>query len=127
MSIKTIVEPEYILNIVSKEETSISILNYISANLDNWENTNILWDLREFNFLPINPKSIRQYLDSGLPRLDKRAGTKSAVVVKSKLAYGFLRMIQLITEYKIDIEMAVFQNIDEAINWLKNKKSKTAN
>jgi|TARA_Y100000310_G_scaffold281529_1_gene302040 hypothetical protein len=93
--------------------------DFASSNPD-LMNHNILWDLTDYDFLQLDPQSV--YVLAGkFPELSSgfRPGLKRAILVKSDLGFGMMRMLELLSEDSISTVLNVFRNREEAIEWLK--------
>ena len=121
MSIKTIIEPEYIVHIPDSTETLEKILTYITDNFDLWKDKNTLWDVREFNFNNLNHEIMESFTEKIIPVTKSREGLKTAFVVKDDLAFGMTRMLQMLYTEKLHMDVNIFKNMDDAIDWLLKK------
>jgi hypothetical protein len=118
MAIKTAFKNEYIINKPDSTETLDSILHYISDNIHAWRDKNTLWDLSELDFTSIGPDEIKTFSEKVGPVTKVREGLKTAFVVDSDLTFGMIRMFQTLYNDKISIEVQVFKNQNDAIQWL---------
>jgi len=120
MPVKTTFEDNFVVNTVDDEETITSIDQYFSINFEKWKNKNVLWDLRQMDFKNIHASDIRRFVENKVDTVQVRKGLKTALLVESDLAFGMMRMLNLLAEEKVGIIFGVFKEHDEAVKWLES-------
>ncbi|MFC1554689.1 hypothetical protein ACFL7D_08660 [candidate division KSB1 bacterium] len=119
MSIYSVIEGNVVVNTVDENDTLNDIFDLISKNIDEWVGYKLLWDLSIFNFLKIDSDSIHSFIQKIAPLSEKHSGQKDAILAKTELGFGMMRMLQILAENKYKIEIKVFREKDEALKWLK--------
>lgn len=118
MGITTVLENDYILNTLAQDETVQVILDYLTDNVEDWRGRHVLWDLRDFDFGMISPKTISAFVEGASEHAHKRIGLKTGIVVTSEVGFGMMRMLQILGENRFESELGVFRNMDEAVTWI---------
>jgi hypothetical protein len=118
MGITSSIEQNTIVNTAGSDVTLEEIFGYISRNIAAWTGKQILWDLRAFDFTSIDSQTIRSFLGPAAPLSETRRGLRTAILVESDVGFGMMRMLQILSEGKIQIELGVFRDRTEAFAWL---------
>jgi hypothetical protein len=84
---------------------------------------NVLWDFRKASLTRLSSIETEAMIDYIKQHAEKRSGGKTAILVSKDLEYGISRMAQTFAELKnIPFEMEIFRSIEEAIQWLGEKR-----
>ncbi len=118
MSITSVIESGVVINAVEECDTFDDIFDYVAQHVDAWVNRQVLWDMTLFNFQSIDSQSIRSFIQKGASLSEKRLGLKTAFLVDSDLAFGMMRMLQILAEESLKIEFGIFRSKDEALRWI---------
>jgi len=118
MGITSSIEQDTIVNTADPEATLAEVFDYVSGNIASWADKQVFWDLRLFDFTSIDAQSIRSFLGPAAPLSETRRGLKTAILVDSDVGFGMMRMLQILSEGKIQIELGVFRDRTEAFAWL---------
>lgn len=117
MKIRTVFTEKYILNTVNDTVSYEEIAEYITENIEDWSNHNVIWDLNEFDFENFKTPQVDRAiaLTSGVSKF--RKGQKTALVVTSDVGYGMARMFALMGEQDYQFKIEVFRTIKDAEKW----------
>ncbi len=118
MSITSTYEADVVIVSVVDDNKFESILDYMSTRIDEWGNSQVLWDMTLYNFQSIDSVSVRNFISRSKSIAKKRAGIKNAILVDSDLGFGMMRMLQLIADDKLQVVLSVFRNKEKALQWL---------
>jgi hypothetical protein len=109
--------PNLIRTTVTGESTLAEILSHLRrVSLEPWFPSPALVDARTASAAALPNRDIRAIIDELRalgPRLD---GAPIAVLVRSEVSYGLVRMLEILLEGEVTIRP--FRHQDEAINWL---------
>ncbi|MDP6634801.1 MAG: hypothetical protein QGG42_07885 [Phycisphaerae bacterium] len=118
MSITSVIERGVVVNTVEQVDTFGDIFDFIANHIDSWKENQVLWDIRRFDFESIDSRSIRSFLRTAASVSETRSGMKTAIFVDSDIGFGMMRMLQILAEANIPVELGVFRNKERAIAWL---------
>jgi hypothetical protein len=118
MSINTTFKSRIAIHIPDSTEDLKTIIIYISENIDLWKDKNTLWDVRALNFKEISSEALKSFTEKIQSVTRIREGLKTAFVVDSDLAFGMMRMLQLLYTEKTHIIVEIFKDRNEALKWL---------
>ena len=76
-----------------------------------------IWDLRELNFAELD-SSLAYYVKEIRSSFEARRNARIAYVVSSQVAYGLMRMLQVVTGS--EESSLVCHDYDEAVRWAKD-------
>ena len=82
---------------------------------------NVFWDLREADFSKVSSEEVRSLMNYVSNTWGKSGKNKAALIVSQDLGFGLSRMYQMLMESSSSSRIAIFKEIDEAKNWIKNK------
>jgi hypothetical protein len=102
--------------VVSIQEFISQLDAYKAAGLTGRE----LYDVRGLEgerFSTADIDYLAEYLQQ--QRVSRRAGSKTAVVVKTDVDFGLTRMVSLLTDPFVNFEIEAFRSFDDAVSWLK--------
>jgi len=122
LSITSTCEADVVIISVKDDNKFESILDYMSTRIDEWGNSQVLWDMTLYNFQSIDSVSIRNFISRSKSFSNKRAGIKTAILVDSDLGFGMMRMLQLIADDKLQVVLNVFRNKEKALQWLDDEE-----
>jgi len=84
---------------------------------------NVLWDFRKASLARLSSEETEAMINYIQQHAEKRSGGKTAILVSKDLEYGISRMARTFAELKnIPFEMEIFRSIEEAIQWLGEKR-----
>jgi hypothetical protein len=84
--------------------------------------TNLLFDNRNFDFGQMNIDKLRMGSNYYQKVSDHLGKGKVALLMNTPLGYGIGRQFQLLSEEKVQTEIRVFKDEQEAIGWLTEEK-----
>ena len=119
--IKTTIKDNIIINTISSEATLPEVFMYIANHIDVWKDRHIIWNMNDFIFNDETTETFRQFIMKGEDISEKRKGLKTAIVVRSDLGYGMMRMFSMLAEGRLQFSLQTFRNLAEAKKWLLNK------
>ena len=104
---------------LSFEEVSEAIAGFYEGS----PTLHVLWDLREARASHITSEQVNQIASSLSVLRNTREGGKTALVTPIDATYGMVRMFQLFLESlgQSDIQMRAFRDMDEALQWMKER------
>lgn len=119
-NIQTDIDNQIVVNITSGNTSLEDILSHIEQNIDSWSDKNVIWDLSNFDFHDITSDSLALFIQKSRRHLDKRKGLKTAVVAKTDLGYGMMRMYSVMAKMnsKFQIKVRPFRSLSEAKEWM---------
>ena len=92
------------------------------VNSPKWQTGNrLLIDHRKLNLNKLTSADMNAIKDIVKKNSEKLGNGSCAFVMKDDLGFGLARMYELLGGGEIHLELAVFYNIDEAVDWLKIK------
>ena len=107
-----------VINSIEATETADDIIDYIATHVNSWTDSHILWDMTPFDFLTLNSQNIRVALDKLASMNNLHPRVKRAILVDSDLGFGMMRMLQLLSDGVLSVEINVFKDQDLALKWL---------
>ena len=118
MSTTSVNESGVIINEAEEFDTVDDIIDFVAQHIHEWVNHQVLWDMTLFDFLSIDSQVISYIIRKAAPLSEKRSGLKTAILVESDLGFGMMRMLEMMGDEDIKMDIGVFRNRDEALNWL---------
>ena len=126
MTIETLIDQSKDLTIATGtgELSFHDISHAIQSFYEGTPTSNVLWDLREAMVSDISTEHISQIANNLRSFREKGREGKTAIVSSMDVTFGMARMFQLLTESlgESRIEMRVFRDLDEALQWLEQGK-----
>jgi len=119
MSVSTIIEDNIVFNKPGPESGDEDIFNYAVGNLENWSTLDVVWDLEHFDFHGMKSETVRLFAERAVGMAEWREGRKTAVIVKSELGFGMMRMLQIMGGDRFSFTLAVFRDRESALAWIR--------
>ncbi len=82
---------------------------------------NDIWDLRNADFSSISSEDVRSLMKYVSKKWGKSGKNKAVIVVSSELDYGMSRMYEILMEARTTGKIAVYKDINEAIEWIQKE------
>lgn len=82
----------------------------------------IIWDATKLEVGHVTIDEITYIIGNIQQASEKRKGGKAAWVVRDDFGFGMGRMFELMAEEKMQIEIMVFYEINEAKNWISQNR-----
>lgn len=118
MKISTNFEKYYIGIEVAEDATINDIQSYLIEHTDLLKSSNLLYDLRAFNFQSVSLEEIQNYIKNIADFLQKRVAKKTALLVDSEEGMIITRVFKHSSKDQNNAVMDIFFDKDKAINWL---------
>jgi hypothetical protein len=83
----------------------------------------VFWDLREADFTSIATEEVFGFIEFVGVHWGKEGKSKAALVVSHDLGYGLSRMYEMLMGSKSSSTIAIFRDMEEAEEWIKQNKS----
>ena len=107
-----------VINTIGEGDTLDDMYTFISERVETWGQRHVLWDMTLFDGQSVSGDVRRAHIEKGEFLSEKRSGLKTAMFADTDLAFGTLRMLQLMSEEKFKFTMKIFRNKVEAVEWL---------
>ncbi len=112
-------EDNIIVNTVVEKVTVDDIFEHIKNNVETWRGVPVLWDFSRADLSDIDSAEWQQMVTRLQPLAKIKHGEKTALVSSIDLAYGMMRMLDIVSEGKeFPINLESFKEKGEAIKWL---------
>lgn len=98
-------------------ELFAAAMKEITTSAEYPANVDTIWDFRAADFSATGPEGMRRLL-AIRTGYTGRAGSRTAFVVGSDVAYGMARMFQLLADGNIPQDLSVHRTTDEALQWI---------
>ena len=101
------------------------IQNAIDSFYEGTHTINVLWDLRKTNVSKITSDQVNQIANLLYQYNGIREGVRTSLITPEDITYGLSRMLISLLEVKeknLPINMRVFRDYKEAMNWLFKEK-----
>jgi len=118
--IKTEERDGVLTNVVSADMTPDDVIAYVNEHVEEWQRREICWILDDFDFSSINSTTVQTFIARLARRDSPRAGLKIALVVGDDFGFGMLRMLEMMAEGQIAMDINVLRTFEEAARWIKN-------
>lgn len=118
MSVHTIQHETFVVNTPSEDETFEGAGQYSREHIREWDDLDTLWDFTTFNMASVTSEHISTFVN-GMKDLNQyRQGRRTAIVGPKDVAFGMMRMLELMADDVMQFEIRVFRDYDEAYTWL---------
>ncbi len=121
MCITSIIELDVVINSVKESHTLQDIVDCVAKNVNEWTNTQVIWDMNAFNFTNVNQSDIRSLILQSMPFSKKRRGMKTGIFVSPDLGFGMMRMLQMLSDEQLETSIGVFRTKAQALEWANEK------
>jgi len=118
MGIRTDIDGHVVTNTPEPGVTSEEIFLYAAAHIEDWEFKQVVWDLSHFDFMSVDARTLRLFVERAAKMSTKRKGRKTALVVQSEVGFGMMRMLQILAEDKVQVTFGVFRDLAGALRWV---------
>lgn len=112
------VEDRILTNIPSSDTTLNEILAHIAAHVDLWHDRNIIWDMRDFNFVSISIDKLEEFISSSQEHSQKREGFRTAILVNDELGFEKMTMFSKMALEHYHFQIKPFRELADARLWV---------
>jgi len=118
MAIQTNVQHCVVVHTIKGESTTQDILSYLYEESPSWHDLPSIWDITDLACETVSTADIRLLASGILSRPSRKSNHKIAILVKSNLGHGLVRMLQGYLGCQYQDCLQVHRSADQAYQWL---------
>lgn len=111
---------DILVNKTSEESSFRTIFEHIKTNSHSNLNRDTIWDMQLFNFNDSSAIELQSFISQTSEFSFGRNDKKVALVSRSDLGFGMLRVLETLSDEEYGFTTMVFREIDDAIEWIEN-------
>ena len=115
--IKVSVKDTVVINSPGSNASLDELLLHISKHIDLWHDSNVIWDMRDFNFQNINLEDLKQFLENSREVSKRRIGKKTAILVGDDFGYEMMLAFSEVAQEYYQFLIKPFKDLKDAEEW----------